>query len=106
MIADDTTNSLVIRATPRDYRQIREALAQLDITRLQVLIEATIAEVTLNGQLRYGVEWFFRYGDVSFAFSRLPSGDVGGNFLVSRRCSTPAMWSPSSTRSNRSPMST
>jgi general secretion pathway protein D len=80
VIADDTTNSLVIRATPRDYRQIRDALAELDIMRLQVLIEATIAEVTLNGQLRYGVEWFFRYGDVEFTFSRLATGAVGGNF--------------------------
>jgi general secretion pathway protein D len=81
VIADDTTNSLVIRATPRDYRQIREALAELDIIRLQVLIEATIAEVTLNGQLRYGVEWFFRFGDVSFTFSRLEApGNITGNF--------------------------
>jgi general secretion pathway protein D len=41
-----------------------------------VLIEATIAEVSLDGQLRYGVEWFFRYGDLSFAFSRFQSGLV------------------------------
>ena len=63
IIADDTTNSLVIRATPREYRKIRQALEQLDILPLQVLIEATIAEVTLTDELRYGVEWFFRSGD-------------------------------------------
>jgi general secretion pathway protein D len=68
IIADDTTNSLVIRAAPREYRKIREALQELDILPLQVLIEATIAEVTLNDELRFGVEWFFQSGDFEFAF--------------------------------------
>jgi general secretion pathway protein D len=71
IVADETTNSLVIRAASQAYREIESALRQLDIIPLQVLIEATIAEVELQGQLRYGVEWFFRYGDLSFAFSRL-----------------------------------
>jgi general secretion pathway protein D len=61
----------VIRAAPQDFRKIEAALRQLDIIPLQVLLEATIAEVALQGQLRYGVEWFFRYGDVAFNFSRL-----------------------------------
>jgi general secretion pathway protein D len=69
IIADESTNSLVIRARPQEFREIESALRQLDIIPLQVLIEATIAEVTLRGELRYGVEWFFRYGDVSFASS-------------------------------------
>lgn len=76
VVADDTTNSLVIRATAGDYRRVQEALRQLDIMRLQVLIEATIAEVALDGQLRYGVEWFFRFGDTSMTFSRLNTGAV------------------------------
>jgi general secretion pathway protein D len=68
IIADDTTNSLVIRAAPREYQRIREALEELDILPLQVLIEATIAEVTLNDELRFGIEWFFRSGDFEFTF--------------------------------------
>ncbi|HSA81418.1 MAG TPA: secretin N-terminal domain-containing protein, partial [Geminicoccaceae bacterium] len=55
IIADATTNSLVVWAAPRDYRKIRRALEQLDILPLQVLIEATVAEVTLIDELRYGV---------------------------------------------------
>jgi general secretion pathway protein D len=76
IIADETTNSLIIRATPLSYKKIESALHEIDILPLQVLIEATIAEVGLDGQLRYGVEWFFRYGDVSFQFSRLATGAV------------------------------
>jgi general secretion pathway protein D len=68
IIADDTTNSLVVRASPREYQKIREALQELDILPLQVLIEATIAEVTLNDELRFGVEWFFQSGDFEFTF--------------------------------------
>ncbi len=80
IIADATTNSLVIWAAPRDYRKIRKALEQLDILPLQVLIEATVAEVTLNNELRYGVEWFFHSGDFSASFSRLDTGLVNGLF--------------------------
>jgi general secretion pathway protein D len=80
IIADDSTNSLVIRALPRDYRKIREAVERLDILPLQVLIEATIAEVTLSDELRYGVEWFFRSGDFQATFSQNPTGAVAGTF--------------------------
>jgi general secretion pathway protein D len=82
IIADDTTNSLVIQAKPREYRKIQQALEKLDILPLQVLIEATIAEVTLSNDLRYGVEWFFRSGDFRVAFSQgeaaLPSSIFPG----------------------------
>ena len=82
IIADDTTNSLVIQAKPREYRKIQQALEKLDVLPLQVLIEATIAEVTLSNELRYGVEWFFRSGDFRVAFSQglsaLPSSIFPG----------------------------
>jgi general secretion pathway protein D len=80
IIADDSTNSLVIRASPRDYRKIRDALEKLDILPLQVLIEATIAEVTLSDQLRYGLEWFFRSGEFETRFSAREGGGVRARF--------------------------
>jgi general secretion pathway protein D len=81
IIADDSTNSLVIRALPADYRKIRDAIERLDTLPLQVLIEATVAEVTLSNQLRYGVEWFFRSGDFEATFSQLPTNaPVVGTF--------------------------
>ncbi len=59
IIADEATNSLVIHATLQDYKMIETALRHLDIVPLQVLIEASVVEVTLTDDLRYGVEWFF-----------------------------------------------
>ena len=70
----------MIRATPGDYREIESALKQLDILPLQVLIEATIAEVVLDDQLRYGVEWFFRTGDFQANFTSRQSGLVRSSF--------------------------
>jgi general secretion pathway protein D len=56
--ADDAHNALLISATPRDYALIRQVLEEIDIPPLQVLIEVTVAEVTLNDNLQYGVQYF------------------------------------------------
>jgi general secretion pathway protein D len=55
-------------------------LKRLDTIPLQVLIEATILEVSLDDELRYGVEWFFNAGDNSFSLSSLATGAVGSLF--------------------------
>jgi general secretion pathway protein D len=58
--SDETNNAVLVYATPREYAVIEDALLQLDIPPVQVLIEAAITEVTLNHDLAYGVEWSFR----------------------------------------------
>ncbi|QVL47342.1 MAG: type II secretion system secretin GspD [Thiocapsa sp.] len=57
IVADATNNSLLVRSSPRDYKKILDALKQLDILPLQVLVEATIVEISLEGNLKYGVQW-------------------------------------------------
>lgn len=78
VIADEANNALLILARGTEYRQILAALKQLDVSPLQVLIEVTIAEVTLTDNLSYGVEWFFRnrFGSRS-GIGRLDLGDSG-----------------------------
>lgn len=80
IIADEVNNSLVILATPAEYRQVENAIRQLDVMPLQVLIEATIAEVTLNRALRFGIQWFLRAGDSSLTLSRFAKGVVAPQF--------------------------
>jgi general secretion pathway protein D len=58
--ADVTNNSLVIYANQENYRLIVRAVAQLDRPQLQVAIHATIAEVTLNNDLQFGVEYYLQ----------------------------------------------
>jgi general secretion pathway protein D len=57
IVADVVNNSLLIRSSPRDYKKILDALKQLDLVPLQVLIEATIVEIRLRGSLQYGMDW-------------------------------------------------
>ncbi|ABA57274.1 General secretion pathway protein D [Nitrosococcus oceani ATCC 19707] len=59
VIPDVENNTLLISAPPPVYEKILVALHQLDIPPRQVLVEATIAEVTLTDDLQYGVRWFF-----------------------------------------------
>jgi len=57
IVADESTNSLVILATARDYEMIKEVLRKLDVVPRQVLIETIIAEIGLTGVLQFGVEY-------------------------------------------------
>jgi general secretion pathway protein D len=63
--ADSINNSVLIYARPDAYKLIERTLIQLDRPKLQVAIEVTIAEVTLNDQLNYGVQFFLAGGTVS-----------------------------------------
>lgn len=56
--ADVVNNSLLIYADQSSYRIIEATLQQVDQPQLQVAIDATIAEVTLNNTLSYGVQSF------------------------------------------------
>lgn len=62
VVADDENNSLMIYATGRQYEIIEEALQQLDVIATQVIIEASILEVSLTEGLEYGLEWTFKNG--------------------------------------------
>jgi general secretion pathway protein D len=63
--ADLLNNSVLIYARPDEYKLVERTLIQLDRPKLQVAIDVTIAEVTLNDQLTYGVQFFLHGGAVS-----------------------------------------
>ncbi|MFG1347096.1 type II secretion system secretin GspD [Xanthobacter autotrophicus DSM 431] len=62
--ADQVNNSLLIYASQENYRVIERTIAQLDQQQLQVAIEATVAEVTLNDTLAYGVQFYLTSKDL------------------------------------------
>jgi general secretion pathway protein D len=62
--ADAVNNTLLIYANQEQYRLIEQTLKQLDRPQLQVSIDATIAEITLNENLSYGVQFFLSSSDV------------------------------------------
>jgi general secretion pathway protein D len=57
---DVVNNTLLIYADQGNYRIIEATLQQVDKPQLQVAIDATIAEVTLNNELTYGVQAFLQ----------------------------------------------
>jgi general secretion pathway protein D len=58
VVPNPLDNSLLIQATPQDYRQILNLLEDLDVPPRQVLIEAKIYEVTLTDEFTSGVSAF------------------------------------------------
>lgn len=54
--ADFATNSLVINADKADYEKLSQVIKVLDVKRRQVLVEATILEVSLSEDQGLGVE--------------------------------------------------
>lgn len=85
IVADEATNSLLIRSTARDYRQLLTTINQLDAVPLQVMINAVIAQITLTDATEFGVDWSRIAAnrsvntistDTSTEF--LPGGGIGG----------------------------
>jgi general secretion pathway protein D len=55
--ADKATNSVVITASPQEFKELKEVIKKLDTIRSQVLVEALIAEVAMEKALDIGVDW-------------------------------------------------
>jgi len=73
--ADISTNSLLVYANAENYRLVEQTIRQLDQPQAQVGIDATIAEVTLNNTLSYGVQFFLQ--GKNFSVSNIPSSPPG-----------------------------
>jgi general secretion pathway protein D len=77
--ADVTSNALLIYASTENYQIIERTLSQLDRPQLQVAIDATVAEVTLNDNLSYGVQFFLqsKTNGVPGNISNIPTAPPG-----------------------------
>jgi general secretion pathway protein D len=77
---DEGKNAILINAAPSDYRRVVRMIGTLDVMPKQVLIEATIAEVTLTDELKFGVRWYLQNKNASTTFTDDPSGALGAVF--------------------------
>jgi len=62
LIADNLNNAILVWGTRAEFAKIENALKRLDVPPTQVLIEASIIEVTLSDTLSYGLQWAFSGG--------------------------------------------
>jgi len=77
IVADESTNSLLIRATPRDYRQLLETIRILDRVPKEVMVNVVIAEVELTDSTQYGINWTALFDNAV----KNTDGEVTGNFF-------------------------
>ncbi len=76
IVADEANNAVLIHATHDEYQSILPMLRRLDSLPNQVLLEATIAEVTLTDELQFGLRWFFEVGNFDLKLSDALAGTV------------------------------
>ncbi len=78
VVADEKNNAILVYGTPAQFERIEEALRRLDVPPTQVLIEASIVEVTLTDELRYGLQWAFTNSRDGWSGSGALSDRAGG----------------------------
>ncbi len=57
VVANKETNSIIVISAPGDYEKIERIIKELDVKRPQVLVEALVVEITLNGDQTLGFDW-------------------------------------------------
>jgi general secretion pathway protein D len=80
IVADDSKNAILMEATPSDYRRLMKVIETLDVVPNQVLIDATIAEITLNDDLKFGVRWSLQSKSASYSFTDDAAGAASSVF--------------------------
>ncbi|MFC4843128.1 type II secretion system secretin GspD [Bradyrhizobium sp. GCM10023182] len=82
--ADVTNNAVLVYANQDAQRIVEQTIRQIDRPQRQIAIEATIAEVTLNDQLNYGVQFFLasQKGSISNTISGVSNAASVGSGAV------------------------
>lgn len=75
LLVDEPRNALIFQGDPADWERKLTLIRQMDRAPRQVMIEVTIAEVTLEDGDEFGVAWFARNG-----FGRFNGRGAFGNF--------------------------
>jgi general secretion pathway protein D len=76
--AVEETNTLLVRASTSAWQSIFEVIERLDVMPLQVHIEAQIAEVSLTGDLSYGVNWYLEHAITDNGLQPFAEPGAGG----------------------------
>jgi general secretion pathway protein D len=91
MVVDERTNTLIFYTTGKQYQKVLPLVKRMDTLPRQVILEATIAEVTLTDGFKHGVEFAMKNGDFGYtsAFNPVDTGlgaawstlDAAGNIF-------------------------
>ncbi len=79
--ADEVNNSLVIKATPGNYDLVLQALRQLDVPKLQVMLDIVVAEINLSGSLSLGFNYWLQETEQKDDNQGITFGGVGASAI-------------------------
>ena len=80
IVADDARNALIVFGDDPEQARLSRLIQSLDSAPVQVLLEATIAEVSLTDELRFGLRYFFESGNLRGTLSDASDGAVAPTF--------------------------
>ncbi len=80
LVVNPATNSIIFRGSAKDFQELQKLLRELDRPTQQVLIEVTIAEVTLDDGQSTGIEWAMAQAKLSDYL--VQGGTLGGLTLA------------------------
>lgn len=80
IVSDEHTNTINMKISAREYNRLLPTLKALDILPLQVIIEVTLAEVTLTDDFQFGFEWFLN--ENGYTLSTQDGLGLGGSGMV------------------------
>lgn len=83
IVADEDTNTLIVRTTGKDYRHLLETIKMLDQVPLQVLINVVIAQVTLSDDKEFGVDWTYATDEAAATLLARSGVDLGTSIISS-----------------------
>lgn len=78
MVVDERSNALIFYSSGSEYQAILPLVARLDVMPKQVILEVSIAEVTLTDEFKFGVDMAFSSGKFSFS-NKHGAADIGGS---------------------------
>ncbi|MCV6638519.1 secretin N-terminal domain-containing protein [Candidatus Albibeggiatoa sp. nov. NOAA] len=82
LVVDETRNVLIFYGEPQVWSQVLPIVKRLDTPAKQVLIEVTIAQITLTDNTRFGIEWTIREAGIGgFKGTALTDLNVGSEGL-------------------------
>lgn len=83
LVVDEPRNTLIFRGEASRWQELLELIAQLDLPAKQVLIEVTIAEITLTEQENFGIDWLANGNRTDFGETfRFSPQEPGGSGLT------------------------
>lgn len=111
LLLDEPRNALIFQGTATDWARLLPLIQQMDKAPRQVMIEVTVAEVTLGKDEEFGVAWLAK-NDIGKFDGRVSSGTIGGlggaglNYLLDIGGSTRASLKALASRDRISVLST